>query len=59
MSLLNYFQKLLPHTPNVASASSGLTSQETQEVSEELKKTQDKGEKRKKYCVDTTTMPRN
>ena len=46
MSLLNYFQKLPPDTPNVASASSGLTSRET-EVSEELKKMQDKGEKGK------------
>ena len=53
MSLLNYFQKLPPDTPNVASASSGLTSQETEEVSKELKKIQDKGKKRKKYCVWT------
>ena len=44
----NYFQKLPPDTPNVASASSGLTSRETEEVSKELKK-----EKRKKYCVWT------
>ena len=53
MSLLNYFQKLPPDTPNVASASSGLTSRETEEVSKELKKMQDKGKKRKKYCVWT------
>ena len=51
MSLLNYFQKLLPDTPNVASVSSELTSRETEEVSKELKKMQDKWEKRKKYCV--------
>ena len=43
MSLLNYFQKLPPDTPNVASASSGLTSQETEQVCKELKKMQDKG----------------
>ena len=53
MSLLNYFQKLPPDTPNVASASSGLTSRETEEVSKELKKMQDKGKKRKRYCVWT------
>ena len=52
MSLLNYFQKLPPDTPNVASASSGLTSRET-EVSKELKKMQDKGKKRKKHCLWT------
>ena len=53
MSLLNYFQKLPPDTPNVASASSGLTSRETEEVSKELKKMQDKGEKKEKFCVWT------
>ena len=47
MSLLNYFQKLPPDTPTVASASSGLTSRETEDVSKELKKMQDKGEKGK------------
>ena len=53
MSLLNYFQKLLPDTPNVASVSSELTSRETEEVSKELKKMQDKRKKRKKCCVWT------
>ena len=53
MSLLNYFQKLPPDTPKVASASSGLTSRETEEVSKELKKMQDKGEKKEKFCVWT------
>ena len=56
MSLLNYFQKLPPNTPNVASASSGLTSRETEEVSKELKKMQDKEKKKEKVLrVDTTT----
>ena len=45
MLLLKYFQKLPPDTPNVASASSGLTSRETEEVSKELKKMQEKGKK--------------
>ena len=54
MLLLKYFQKLPPDTPNVASASSGLTSRETEQVSKELKKMQGKGKKRKK-CMDTTT----
>ena len=45
--MLNYFQKLSPDTPKVASASSGLTSRETEEVSKELKKMQDKGKKGK------------
>ena len=53
MSLLNHFQNLPPGTPNVASASSGLTSRQTKEVSKELKKMQDKGKKRKKYCLWT------
>ena len=53
MSLLNYFQMLPPDTPNSASASSGLTSPETEEVSKELKKMQEKRKKRKKYCVWT------
>ena len=51
MSLLNYFQKLPPDTPNVASAFSGLTSQETEDVSKDLKKMQDKEKKRNKYCM--------
>ena len=51
MSLLNYFQKLPPDTPNVASAFSGLTSQETEDVSKELKKMQNKEKKRNKYCM--------
>ena len=53
MSLLNYFQMLPSDTPNSASASSGLTSPETEEVSKELKKMQEKRKKRKKYCVWT------
>ena len=52
--MLNYFQKLPPDTLNVESASSGLTSRETEEVSKELKKVQGKGKKRKNYCVWTT-----
>ena len=54
MSLLNYFQKLPPDTPNVASASSGLTSRETEEVSKELKRCKIQGKKGKKYCVLTS-----
>ena len=47
-------------TPNVASASSGLTSREIQEVSKELKKMQDKEKKKEKVLrVDTTTTARN
>ena len=60
MLLLNYFQKLPPDTPNIVSASSGLTSRETEEVSKELKKIQDKGKKKEKVLhVDTTTTARN
>ena len=47
MSLLDYFQRLPPDTPKVASASSGLTSRKTEEVSKELKKMQNKGKKGK------------
>ena len=47
-------------TPNVASASFGLTSREIQEVSKELKKMQDKEKKKEKVLrVDTTTTARN
>ena len=56
MSLLNYFQKLPPDTS--ASACSGLTSGETEKVSKELKKMQDKGKKEKVLHVDTTTTAR-
>lgn len=37
----------------VQSISSGLTDRETEEVSEGLQKVQEKGKKRKKYCVWT------
>lgn len=54
MSLLNYFQKLPTDAARViTSVSSELTGQETEEVSKELKKVQDKGRKKKKYCVWT------
>ena len=53
MLLLNYFQKLLPDTPNVVSAFSRWTIQETEDVFKELKKMQDKGKKKKKYCMWT------
>ena len=47
-------------TPSVASASSGLASREIEEISKELKKMQDKGEKKEKVLrVDTTTTARN
>ena len=51
MSLLNYFQKLPRDIANVPLVSSELTSRETEEVSKELKKVQDKGKKRKKYSI--------
>ena len=58
--MLNHFEKLPPDTPNAASASSGTKSRETEEVSKELKKMQDKGKKRGKVLhVDTTTTARN
>ena len=41
------FEKPPTDSRNIASASSGLTSRETAEVSKELKKMQDKGKKRK------------
>lgn len=48
MSLLNYFQKLPTDAARViTSVSSELTGQETEEVSKELKKVQDKGKKGK------------
>ena len=53
MPLLNYFKKLPQSTSNNVTASSGLTSRETEEVSNELKKMHDKGNKRKTYCAWT------
>ena len=52
MSLLNYFHKVPPDTPNVASASSRLTSRETEEVSKELKKMLGKGGKGKSIACE-------
>ena len=48
MSLLNYFQKLPRDAADIPSVSSELTGRETEKVSKELKKVQDKGQKRKK-----------
>ena len=53
MSFRRYCQKLPPDTPNVASVSSGLMSQETEEISKELKKMHEKGKETKKYCLWT------